>query len=232
MGQAITKKTWDDAAGTLSDWSMSDGIGAGFDLGGQDDLASWALVAKFKVGDGENENGEVIPVYRFEARSKAYINEATDKHDLSKAPFAKWINEGQLIACQFPHQRLRTDLYEECESLGIQYVAYDPWNAKSTAEALELKGLLPVKCGQTQSHMTEPVRNVLDDLKQGRFKPCERDAVLRWCATNMALKGDAKGYVMPDKSKSKNKIDAMVAMLMARKACDLAMPQITGSLVL
>ena len=39
--------------------------------------------------------------------------------------------------------------------------------------------------------------------------------ISNWCASNMILKMDAQGNVMPDKLKSTEKIDGMVAGIMA-----------------
>jgi hypothetical protein len=50
----------------LSDWSEANYIGGGGDLGGQDDLASIAEVARYETGDTETietKDGEVeVPV--------------------------------------------------------------------------------------------------------------------------------------------------------------------------
>lgn len=229
--QAVNKDVYDSAAAELSDWSKSDGIGAGLDIGGQDDLAAFAMVAKFQIGEEKDRQGESVPIYRYECRSKAYINRNTELRDLNEQPFATWIHEDKLIACDMPIHELETDLYECCVEHGINIIAYDPHQAQSTAEYYDSKGLSPIKCGQNQAHMNEPIRNFLDALKEGRCTPNIYDPVLRWCCLNMSLKTDTKGHSMPDKSKSKDKIDAAVAMLMAFKACAIAQPRYNGKLV-
>jgi phage terminase large subunit-like protein len=45
------------------------------------------------------------------------------------------------------------------------------------------------------------------------------DPVLRWMIGNVTIKQDANGLVRPDKSKSSDKIDGVVAILMAIGLC-------------
>ena len=89
-----------------------------------------------------------------------------------------------------------------------------------------------MKMPQSHSHFNETIRAYQTEISEGRFKPDENDAVLRWCALNMALNENAKEQAMPDKHHSKEKIDAVVAWLMSRRACNLARTRIKGSLVL
>lgn len=225
--EAMSAEIWDAAKGPLSDWMQADGVGAGVDLGGRDDLAAYGLSAKFKTG----EDKEGRPLYRYEGRSKAFIAKDT-KRDLSKEPFATWINEGKLIICEYVLSTLREYLIEDCQALGVEFVAYDPYQAAQLAEELTQEGLKPVKMPQSHGHFNETINNYLDEISEGRFTPDETDDVLRWCALNMALNRNAKDQVMPDKNHSKEKIDAIVSYLMARRACNLALPRTTGSLIL
>ena len=224
--EAITAEVWDAMAGELTDWLKSDGIGAGVDLGGRDDLAAYGLCAKFKI----NEDDEGRPIYRHEVRSKAFID-INCKRDLTLEPWATWIQNGKLTACEQPLTVLKEHLIEDCQALGIEYIAYDPYQAAVLAEELEAEGLKPVKMAQNPGHFNETIKTYLQEISEGRFKPDENDTLLRWCALNMALKADSQDRVMPDKKHSKEKIDAAVAMLMAKRACALAIPRYNGPMV-
>lgn len=224
--EAITAEIWDAAAGPLSDWSTSDGIGCGIDLGGQDDLAAYALAAKFKVA----EDDEGRPIYRHEVFSRCFISSKTKARDLNEQPWAQWIAEGHLIACEYVVSTLKQYLIDDCQQHGVEFVAFDPYQASQLAEDLEAEGLKAVKMPQSPIHFHETMQEYLAQLSEGRFTPDENDVLLRWCALNMAIKTDSAGRTMPDKSHSKDKIDAAVAMLMAKRATNLALPRITGPL--
>ncbi len=224
---AITAEIWDNAAGELSNWMQCDGLGAGVDIGGRDDLAAYGLCAKFEIERDRDDR----PIYRYEGKSRAFIAKDT-KRDLTKEPFATWIADGKLTVCEFVVSTLKESLIEDCQAYGVEYVAYDPYQATQLAEELEQEGLKPVKMPQNQGHFNETVTAYLEEVSEGRFTPDEQDLVLRWCALNMALNRNSKDQVMPDKKHSKEKIDAMVSYLMARRACNLALPPTDGPLVM
>lgn len=226
---SIDAAVWDGMSGELSDWSQADAIAAGVDLGGKDDLAAYGLVARFRIGEKEDERGEARPVYRYEMRSRAFISEET-RRDLSQQPWAHWIYGGQLSRCRYVVASLRDSLLDECEQLGISMVAFDPYNASQLGDELDAAGLTAVKMPQAHHHFNEVLLEYQNAAAEGRLRPFVGDQVLRWCALNMAVNRNSKNQVMPDKKHSKEKIDAMVASLMAMRAVMLSKSKFTGNL--
>jgi phage terminase large subunit-like protein len=232
----IDIELWDSLAGVLSDPREADRIGMGVDLGGRDDLASYSVCMSFDHGirrpqlvdgscprcrrsfEGEDECQVCESVtYRYEGWTRSFIAEDT-KRDLSKEPFATWIHEGKLTVCQYVMTELREALVEDAQSLGVQFICFDPYQAQSLSEELQREGMKPVKMPQNHAHFTEPIEEFLSAMAEERFKPDQNDPVFRWAATNMSLRTNPQGGVMPDKPKSKEKIDPMVAYLMAQRA--------------
>jgi phage terminase large subunit-like protein len=222
---AISSELWDACCGELSDWSKADAIGAGIDVGGWDDLAAIAYVARFPVQDDD----ELL--WRYEIQSVSFVS-SDSRTDLKAEPYATWIAGGQLIVCDYTISEIRNRLVEDAELFGSQYFAYDPYNARQLAEDLEQHGLKPVKLPQNHGQYNELVNEYQKAMMEGRWRPDETDRVLRWCACNMAISRDNRDFQMPSKKHSKGKIDAAVAMLMALRACNQATPKCTGSLVL
>lgn len=233
----INIELWDSLAGPISDPRDADRIGMGVDLGGRDDLAAYGVTLAFEHGrvkpklddDGacprcrrrykdeiECQSCESIS-WRYEGWSRAFIAEDTHR-DLNAEPFASWIHEGKLKVCQYVMTELREALIEDAQALGCRFICYDPYQAQSLAEELEREGMKPVKMPQNHANFTETCEEFLSAMSEGRFRPDYRDEVLRWAATNMSLRHNANGMVMPDKPKSKEKIDPMVALLMSQKA--------------
>ena len=225
--EAMTAAMWDACSGELSDWMTAAGIGAGVDIGGREDLAAIAYAAKFEVS--QDKEGRAI--YRHEVKSVAFIA-ADTKRDLNAEPFRTWIADGKLIVAEYVISTLKEYLLEDCEAFGIQYIAFDPYNAKQLSEDLETEGLKPVKMPQTHTHFNETIADYLLQVSEGRFKPDQNDVVLRWAALNMAIDRNSQDQMMPSKKHSKEKIDPAVAMLMAKRASTLALPQCQGSLIL
>ena len=219
--QAIDMELWKDSVGELSDWREADAIAAGFDLGGRDDLCSYALCARFII-DGSGDK----PIYRYEMKQQSFMAKDT-KRDLTQEPFASFISQGRIPVCKHVIAQLRDDLIEECENLGILYIAHDPHQAMQLALELEEAGLKPINMPQNCSQFDEPIREFLACLNEGRFTH-PGDPVMTWCASNAIVVKNRADRWMFDKATSKDKIDPIVAGLMAFRAVNMAPSTYTG----
>jgi len=79
-------------------------------------------------------------------------------------------------------------------------------------------------------HFHSPLEELSSAIREKRFTPDSSDNILRWCALNMMTTSNAQGKMMPDKRNSSEKIDAIVALLMALRLAMLAPSRPTGSL--
>lgn len=221
--KAFDMDAWDKCKGELSDWSNADAIGAGVDLGGRDDLASFGQVARFPLF----ETGEKT-VYRYEIKSKSYI--ATNStRDLTKQPFSQWIYDGFLRKTPFPQTDLEQDLIEDCEQAGVSMIAYDPSGAVGLSERLKKEGFQPFRFAQNQSMFNEPIKDLLQAIKDGRVIH-DGNPLLRWAINNSVLYKNRQGDVMFDKAKSAEKIDPAVAITMAFRVACVAPARYSGKL--
>jgi phage terminase large subunit-like protein len=226
---AFDLEDWDACESTLSDWSTADAVGAGVDLGGRDDLASYALVARWKIGEDQDDEGESVPVYRYETRVRAYLTADSKRFD--KQPFGGWAHDGLLIKSTRPIHDLQQDLIEDCQQYGVSTLAYDPYSAQQFAEQCESKGLTPARMAQNQTMFNEPIEDLTQCIRGKRFAH-DGNPLLRWCVGNAVLSTNATGRSMYDKKSSGEKIDPVVAMTMAFRICALAKPRWTGALYL
>ena len=177
--RAIPTELWQANEAELSDWREADAIAAGFDLGGRDDLASYALCARFKIGHDEND----VPTYRYELKQQSFIAEDSERN-LDEPPFPTFIACGMLEKTRHPIQELRESLLTECEEHGIEYIAHDPYQAMQLAADFEENGLKPVKMPQNYSQFNEPIRSFLQSLKEGRVTH-DGDPLLSWLGTGL-----------------------------------------------
>lgn len=222
--KAFDMELWDRCRkNSLSDWSTADAIGSGVDLGGRDDLGSFGLIARFYIGESDG-----IPLFRYEAKSSSYIAENTTR-DLKKQPFQQWIYDNILKKSRWPQAQLEADLIEECGRLGASRIAYDPSGAVGMSERLEQTGLTAFRMGQSCVMFNEPVKDLLQAIKDGRFSH-DGNPLLRWAVNNAVLFKNRNGDVMFDKAKSAEKIDPIVALVMAFRVATLEPARSTGSL--
>jgi phage terminase large subunit-like protein len=122
-------------------------------------------------------------------------------------------------------------MIEQCNAFDIPAVAYDPYNGQGPGESLEREGITAVRMAQNQRMFNEPIRDFLQCVTDGRLRH-DGNPVLRWCVNNAIIKKDSQDRWMFDKSSSGEKIDPIVASVMAFRLCSLAPERATGSLFL
>ena len=96
----------------------------------------------------------------------------------------------------------------------IAEIAYDRWGAVQVEQRLTDAGLTMVQFGQGFASMASPTRE-LSRLIAARELAHDGHLVLRWNAGNVVVESDAAGNLKPSKAKSREKIDGIVALLMA-----------------
>lgn len=234
LKKAIHDQVWNNARGELSDWEKADAICGGWDMGGQDDFAALGYCARFDTGAKElDEAGQPTkqPVYRYEVDATAFLNTSAER-DISREPFCDWLREGQLVVSAFEINDMRQEIIRDYHDNMIRSWAYDPHNSRDFAQQLEPEGIEAVKFYQNFGMWTETMGKFLKDLRRGRIKHDGND-MLRWMAGNMIGKTASKTsavLMMPDKSSSPDKIDAIVAVMMAYRLATLAPPKSKGKL--
>lgn len=220
----FSAEAWAGLRAELSDWTTADAVGVGIDLGGRDDLAAWGACARFKIG----EDGDGKAIYRYEIDAKSYIVPTT-KRDLAKSPWQRWLWDGALHQREHVIDAIREDVIAFSAQYAADGVAFDPHNARQLGDELTKAGLNAVAMGQNTGQFNEPLRELINAASEGRLRH-SGNAVLAWAAVNMSIKKDSRDEWMPDKGKSRDKIDPMVGAIMAFRMAYFARPRPTGSL--
>lgn len=109
-----------------------------------------------------------------------------------------------------------TELVEEglAQRYQIEEMAYDPWRVEMLATRLELAGLTTVAMRQGVPTMGGPTAEFGRLVANGGIGH-DGDPVLRWMADNVMVVVDDKGNMLPSKKRSRQKIDGIVASIMA-----------------
>lgn len=137
--------------------------------------------------------------------------------DQDRAPYVTWhrqgflnVTPGGVVDYDFIRARI-IELYKHYE---IREIAMDPWNATSTATALANEGFNVVAFRQGFGSMSSPSKELSNILILKRLAH-NAHPVLRWCASNVAVEINAVGDIKPSKKKSTERIDGIVALVMA-----------------
>ena len=104
------------------------------------------------------------------------------------------------------------------EKLGERYhireIAFDRWGAVQMVQNLEGMGFTVVPFGQGFKDMSPPTKELMKLTLEQRLAHGGQP-VLRWMMDNIFIKQDPAGNIKPDKEKSTEKIDGVVATVMA-----------------
>ena len=194
----------------LSDWSKADAVSFGCDLGGRDDLCAYSAVARFATNDSEDDG---TPIYRYESRTQAYISAST-KRDLRQKPFCDLIEDGFISVTNTPIADLQADLIEDYWKYNGTDVAIDPYQAQQFGEQCTQQGLQIATMAQTTAHFNQPISIFRQACADENFVH-DNDLLLKWCLSNAVAVRDRSDRYMLDKASSSQKIDPLVACLMA-----------------
>lgn len=178
----------------------------GLDLSTTTDLSAFCLI--FPPNHPE-EPYYLLPHFWIPERKLA------DRRD--RVPYDAWVRDGLITATQgdvVDYERIRADI-NDLRKYNIVSIAFDPWNATHLANQLaEQDGFDLLQCRQGFVSLNEPTKE-FERLIVGGKLAHDGNPVLRWQIGNVAVKQDPAGNIKPDKSKSTERIDGVVAGIMA-----------------
>ncbi|MBQ6687628.1 MAG: terminase large subunit [Bacteroidales bacterium] len=103
---------------------------------------------------------------------------------------------------------------EDVKQYSVLSVAYDPMQATQMSQNLLGDGVPMVELAQNLKNMSEPMKQVQALIYTGRLHIAD-NPVMHWMASNVVCHTDAKENIYPRKEKVQDKIDGMVALIMA-----------------
>jgi phage terminase large subunit-like protein len=178
------------------------------DLSTTTDISDFVLL--FEPGPGESFY-QILPFF-FLPRDNIELRCRRDR-----VPYDVWerqglfqLTEGNVIDYRF----IRARINELGEEFDIAEIGYDRWNSSDLVTNLLEDGHEMVKIGQGFADMAAPTKRLLELALCGELAH-GGNPVLRWMASNTIVKMDPAGNIKPDKQKSREKIDGIVALIMA-----------------
>lgn len=184
----------------------------GLDLSSTGDIT--ALVLMFPPRD-EDEKYILLPFF--------WVPEETIPQRVKAAsvPYDIWEREGYLLATEgnvIHYDFIEKFINDLAEKYHIVEIAVDRWNATQMIQNLEGDGFTMVPFGQGFASMSGPTKDFYRLLMEGQIIHGGHP-VLRWMAGNVVVDTDPAGNIKVTKAKSKEKIDGIVAAIMALDRC-------------
>jgi phage terminase large subunit-like protein len=177
---------------------------AGLDLAATTDLCALALL--FPV----EQDIKVLPFF--------WIPEDTmlERIKRDKVPYDVWVRKGYVTATPgkvVDYDFIVAKLKELKATYDLREIAFDRWGSAKIIKDLEELGPTPIPFGQGFAGMSGPTKDLMTHVLQGRFHHGGHP-VLRWNADSVVVTRDASDNLKPDKAKSTQRIDGIVASIM------------------
>ena len=177
----------------------------GLDLSNVSDITAYVLLFH------ENDRFQLLPHFWIpEEKMLEKIRKENINYD-------KWVAEGYVTVTPgnvIDYDFVKADILRLVADYDLRTSAYDRWNASQTIIDLQNEGMECNPFGQGYGSMSAPTKEfeklVLTEKIEHFGNP-----VLRWMLASMLVKTDPAGNIKPDKEKSTQKIDGIVASIMA-----------------
>ena len=202
----VRMSDWDDCQDPVEDERLA-GLPCylGIDLGEVSDLTS--LTAVWMDGD------------EYHVRTWSYAPEegAERRQKRDRVPYLDWARQGWLKLTPgdaTDYEFLRAEVKRLVEKNKVVSVGYDPNNAGGLAQQLEHDGLKLRRVPQSFLHMSGPTRR-WEAAVVGKKLHHDGNPVMTWAMSNTVVELDYNNNPRPSKRRSVEKIDPVVAGIIA-----------------
>jgi phage terminase large subunit-like protein len=185
---------------------------AGLDLSSTSDITAFVLVFPPRF---EEENYIVLPFFwlpedtlELRCRRDHVLYDIWERQGYIKT------TEGNVVHYGF----IEKFIEDLSEIYHIKEIAYDRWNATQMVQNLEGMGMTMVPFGQGYKDMSPPSKELYKLMMEGKIQHGGHP-VLKWMGQNVVMRQDPAGNIKPDKEKSVEKIDGIVALIMGLDRC-------------
>ena len=179
---------------------------AGLDLAATEDVTAFVMIFPM-----EDESIKIVP--------RLFVSEAAveRRRNQTGGSYDKFVTAGELIVTEgnsTDYAIIERTIKECAEIFDLQSVAFDRWNSNSLVQRLTEDGITMDPFGQGFISMTAPIKNA-EVLVKKRLLHHGGHGMLRWMAANVVTKKDDAENVKFSKAKAGDKIDGIIAMIMA-----------------
>ena len=177
----------------------------GLDLSNVSDITAYVLLFH------ENDRFQLLPHFWIpEEKMLEKIRKENINYD-------KWVAEGYVTVTPgnvIDYDFVKTDILRIVADYDLRTSAYDRWNSSQTIIDLQNEGMECNPFGQGYGSMSAPTKEFEKLVLTGKIEHFG-NPVLRWMLASTLVKTDPAGNIKPDKEKSTQKIDGVVASIMA-----------------
>lgn len=177
----------------------------GLDLSNVSDITAYVLLFH------ENDRFQLLPHFWIPEEK---MLEKVRKENIN---YDKWVAEGYVTVTPgnvIDYDFVKADILRIVADYDLRTSAYDRWNSSQTIIDLQNEGMECNPFGQGYGSMSAPTKEFEKLVLTGKIEHFG-NPVLRWMLASTLVKTDPAGNIKPDKEKSTQKIDGIVAAIMA-----------------
>jgi len=202
----ILDDAWQKCIGTTAPADLKGcACWGGLDLSNVSDITAYVLLFH------ENDCFQLLPHFWIPEEK---MLEKVRKENIN---YDKWVAEGYVTVTPgnvIDYDFVKADILRIVADYDLRTSAYDRWNASQTIIDLQNEGMECNPFGQGYGSMSAPTKEFEKLVLTGKIEHFG-NPVLRWMLASTLVKTDPAGNIKPDKEKSTQKIDGIVAAIMA-----------------
>lgn len=204
--QWITHKEW-ELCNQPFDYKQLEGMECwgGLDLASTRDISAFVLVF--------NVDGKIIVLpHLFVPKDNA-----KKRSDRDGVNYMEWIRDEHIVGTEgnvADYNYIKAKINELSNKYRINGIAYDRWGASQLVLDLIDDGAKMDPFGQGFVSMSAPSKE-LEKMILSKEIVHDNNPVMNWMLSNTTILEDPAGNIKPSKNKSKEKIDGVVALIMA-----------------
>ena len=209
----IPPETWAKSAGILDIKKL---IGrkcyGGLDLASVSDLAAFVLLFPWDDGSIKMLPTFWVPEENMHRRTL-----------LDRVPYEIWHKQGWLKATPgnvIDFGFIKKDILNKLKLYDVQDINYDKWNSGKLVQELEDEAGRPadrplmIQISMGIGSLTAPTKEYEVAVRSGKMHHGD-NPIMAWMMSNVEIKTDEAGNIKPDKKRSREKIDGVVAAIIA-----------------
>lgn len=202
----ILDDAWQKCIGTTAPADLKGcACWGGLDLSNVSDITAYVLLFH------ENDRFQLLPYFWIpEEKMLEKIRKENINYDKWAAEGYVTVTPGNVIDYDF----VKADILRIVADYDLRTSAYDRWNSSQTIIDLQNEGMECNPFGQGYGSMSAPTKVFEKLVLTGKIEHFG-NPVLRWMLASTLVKTDPAGNIKPDKEKSTQKIDGIVASIMA-----------------
>ena len=177
----------------------------GLDLSNVSDITAFVLIFH------ENDKFQIVPMFWIpEEKMLEKIRKENINYDV-------WVRDGYVKVTSgnvTDYDFVKADILQLVSQYDLKVSAYDRWNSSQTIIDLQNEGMECNPFGQGYGSMSAPTKEFEKLVLTERIEHFG-NPVLRWMIASTVVMTDPAGNIKPDKAKSSQKVDGVVAAIMA-----------------